>query len=69
MDRTDAILLSTALLLIVAMFALVGSYMSVQAVCLENGWAKAELTWNLRGYCIREENETEITVPVEQVVP
>ena len=40
---------------------------TTEARCLEAGWAKASVTYNLRRFCIREENEYEITKPLWRV--
>ena len=35
--------------------------LSVEQQCLSHGWKEGRVTWNLERYCIREENEYEIT--------
>lgn len=36
--------------------------------CLELGWRDGEITWNFQAYCIREENEYEITKPLKELL-
>lgn len=40
----------------------------VEAKCLKLGWADYAVAFNLKQYCIREENEYEITVPLSDVI-
>ena len=40
---------------------------NVDAQCLEYGWKDSSVTYNFHSYCIREENEYEITKSLEQV--
>ena len=42
--------------------------LTTQSKCLELGWASSEITWNFQAYCIREENEYEITKPLKELL-
>lgn len=44
------------------------SIIIVESQCLAYGWADANITWYLKGYCIREENEYEITRPLSEIL-
>jgi hypothetical protein len=35
--------------------------------CLLLGWKSSAVTWNFQRYCSREENEFEITKPLEEI--
>ncbi len=54
-------------LFLVAIGAFIVTDARTQANCLRQGWANHTVTWNLVGYCIREENEYEITVPLSEL--
>jgi hypothetical protein len=36
--------------------------------CLKYGWKTGEVTWDLRRYCIREENEYEVVKPLPEII-
>lgn len=40
---------------------------NVDAECLRHGWKDSRVDWRFRSYCIREENEYEITVPLREL--
>jgi len=40
---------------------------NVQKTCLEAGWRDYEVTWDYSAFCVREENEYEIVIPLSQV--
>ncbi len=40
----------------------------VGSQCLEYGYANHSVTWNFKGYCIREENEYEIVKPLSELI-
>jgi len=41
---------------------------STQATCLKYGWKDHAVTWNFERYCIREEDEFEITKPLSVII-
>lgn len=68
-DRTWA---GIGIVVIVAFFVWIGAMLFanfyVQARCLDAGWASYNVSITLSGYCIREENEYEITRPLREVL-
>ena len=40
----------------------------VHLQCLDYGYANHSVAWNLRAYCIREENEYEIVKPLSELI-
>ena len=41
--------------------------LDTDAKCLALGWKEAHITWDFKRYCSREENEYEITKPLEEI--
>ncbi len=64
----NMIFIGTALIMVwVAVYAI--KIFDTEAKCAELGWANSKVTWNLQSYCIREENEYEITTPLRSEQP
>ena len=55
------------LIVVVALTLFVVS-IQVEKKCLDLGYANHKVTYTLEGYCIREENEYEITVPLRDLI-
>ena len=49
-------------------FVQFGVSASTDALCAQNGWRDSKVTWNFQRYCIREENEYEIIVPLYKIM-
>lgn len=53
--------------LITYMGTLLITSFKVEADCLKLGWRNSIVVWNFEQYCIREENEYEITKPLKEL--
>jgi hypothetical protein len=38
-----------------------------KAQCLEAGWPRAQITWNLHRYCIKRVDQTDVVRPLSEV--
>lgn len=61
-------ILSGIAILIIFVIVIVVRDLNIQRQCLLAGYANHSTTWNLQGFCIREENEWEITVPLRDIL-
>lgn len=52
--------------IVLAVYRLYG--VIVDQRCLAAGWKASKVTWNFEAYCVREENEYEITTPLSQIL-
>lgn len=72
-NRVDwgAICLNALGVFVVTLLVYFTIFMAISAqtkrACLRAGWKDNEVTWNLERYCIREENEYEITKPLATI--
>ena len=68
-DKIIGVIVGIVIVAIVALMAarfVVDS--RVQKLCLQHGWANHGVTWDLQGFCIREENEYEIVKPLSEIL-
>lgn len=66
--NSDKIYFISAMVAILALALYAAITISNEAICLEHGWASSKTTYTLKGYCIRKENEYEITKPLLEIV-
>lgn len=57
-----------AVVVVVWFIAFLYKYAVTEIYCLRAGWADSAVTVTLEPYCIREENEYEITKPLWKVL-
>ena len=55
-------------LFVICMIAFAVKAVLTEKLCLENGYANSNLAIDFTGYCIREENEYEITIPLKELL-
>ena len=71
MNTVDYVAVVVGLVLVTLFVFVVGLGVrdaQVQRQCLLAGYANHSVTWNFEGFCIREENEYEITVPLQEIL-
>jgi len=67
-DPSDIFFIFMACLLGIMLIIFAPRSLYVDAKCKELGWKNSSITWNLKAYCIREENEYEITKPLSELL-
>ena len=67
-DMLGGVLAVLGVLFFVGMFGLIIISADTSQKCRAAGWGEASITWNLEKYCHREENEFEITKPLNEVL-
>lgn len=55
-------------IVLILLFIYIGTGFVAERQCLAHGWAGSKVTFALEQYCIREENEYEITKPLRDIV-
>jgi hypothetical protein len=66
-DTLYILLTMLMVLFLIVYFVHAGVSLLVQQRCLRQGYADSKVTWTFEGYCIREENEYEIVVPLREL--
>ena len=68
---TEDITLVLYVACIVLVLGLSGAYgcqgLKTKALCLEQGWPNAKISWGFTGYCIKRVDQTDIVIPTSQL--